>query len=330
MELPFWKNKKVLITGGAGFVGSYVAEMLVAFGANVRVVDCVNKKEASNLKAVINNIEFLTLSLKDIHSCQKSCQGIEIVLNLAAKVGGISFNKAHPGNMFYENILINVNMLEAARLSNVERYLVTSSACVYSRHCSIPTPESEGFNDFPEAENDGYGWAKRMAEFQAEAYYREFNMKIAIARPYNTYGPRDCFDPEKSHVIPSLIKRIFDGENPLRVWGSGEQSRSFLYVTDLARGILEVAEKYPVCDPVNLGNDEEIKIKDLVKLIIKLSNRKIDFFFDTSKPDGQPRRNCDITKAKEKIGFEARIKLEEGIKSTIDWALNNSIIKKNE
>jgi GDP-L-fucose synthase len=162
-----------------------------------------------------------------------------------------------------------------------------------------------------------------MAEFQANAYAREFGMKIAIARPYNAYGPRDHFDPEKSHVIPALIKRVFDGENPLTVWGDGEQSRAFLYVTDLARGLLEVTEKYAEADPLNIGTEEEIKIKDLVSLILKISGFNHKVSFDTSKPSGQPRRNCDNTKAMAKTGFRAKVKLEDGLKKTIEWYVAN-------
>jgi GDP-L-fucose synthase len=158
-----------------------------------------------------------------------------------------------------------------------------------------------------------------MAEFQASAYAREFGMKIAIARPYNAYGPRDHFEPEKSHVIPALIRRVFDGENPLTVWGDGDQSRAFLYVTDLARGLLEVTERYAETDPINLGTNEEIKIRDLVSLILQLSGFNPKVYFDTSKPSGQPRRNCDNTKAKAKIGFEAKVKLKEGLEKTIEW-----------
>ncbi len=183
----------------------------------------------------------------------------------------------------------------------------------------MPTPWYGGFRDVPEDTKEGYGWAKRMAEVQARAYSQEFGMKIAIVRPYNTYGPRDHFDPEKSHVIPALVKKIFDGEDPLTVWGDGEQSRAFLYVEDVIEGMLRAIETYPVYDPVNLGTDEEIRIKDLVRLIIELSGKNPRIYFDTSKPSGQPRRNCDNRKAKTKLGFEARIGLREGLEKTIKW-----------
>ena len=321
--MPFWKGKKVLVTGGAGFIGSYVVEMLLKSGARVRVADYLSKSKVLNLASVIKEVDFLKADLRDSLDCRKACRGMDIVLNLAARVGGINFNKLYPGTIFRDNILISTNMLEAARISNVERVLVASSACVYPHFCKIPTPESEGFSGIPEPTNDGYGWAKRMAEFQAQAYARQFGMKIAIVRPYNAYGPRDHFDIEKSHVIAALIARICKGENPLRVWGNGRQSRSFLYVSDFARGVLEATQKYAVCDPLNLGSEEEIKIRDLVELIVRLSGKKIGIVFDTSKPAGQPRRSCDVTKAKKKIGFKARVKLAEGLDRTITWCLEN-------
>lgn len=317
--MSFWKNKRVLVTGGAGFIGSHVVELLVEKDAKVRVADNLENGNLENLEKVKNKIEFTKSNLHDISDCLGVCKDIDIVLNLAAKVGGIEFNKNHPGTMFRDNILIGANMLEAAKQNNVERFLAVSSACVYPRFCKVPTPESEGFRDAPESTNDGYGWAKRMAEFQATAYNREFGMKIAIARPYNTYGPRDHFDLEKSHVIPALIKRIFDGENPLVVWGDGQQTRAFIYVTDTARGLISVIEKYPDADPVNIGTDQEIEIKDLVKMILEMSGAKTEVIFDASRPSGQPRRNSDNSKAMRTMGFRAEIDLRKGLKMTIDW-----------
>lgn len=217
------------------------------------------------------------------------------------------------------NIQIFMNMLESSRKLDVERFLTVSSACVYPRHCTIPTPEEEGFLSVPEPTNEGYGWAKRMEEFLSMTYKTEYGMKIAIARPYNAYGPRDNFDPKSSHVIPSLIKRVLDGENPLDVWGSGNQTRSFLYVEDFVEGILLTCEKYAVADPVNIGSDDETTIRDLVNLILNICKCDSKVIFDRSKPEGQPRRKCDTTKAKKVLGFEARTPLKEGLKNTIDW-----------
>jgi len=317
--MSFWKKKNVLVTGGAGFVGSHLVEMLVEKEAKVKVVDNLENGVSENLASVKSKIEFAQNDLKTLEGCLEATNNIDIVMNLAAKVGGIEFNRQHPGMMFYGNVQVSANMLEAARINKVERFLVVSSACVYPRFCKIPTPESEGFVHVPEPTNEGYGWAKRMAEFQGMAYAKEFGMKIAIARPYNAYGPRDHFNPEKSHVIPALIKRIFEGEDPVVVWGDGEQSRAFLYVEDFARGLIELTEKYPKADPVNIGTDEEIKIKDLINLIVKLSGKNPKVIFDTTKPAGQPRRNCDNAKAKEKIGFIPKINLEGGLKKTIEW-----------
>lgn len=321
----FWIEKNVLVTGGAGFIGSHVTEMLVNIGANVRVVDNLENGLLQNLGACKEKIDLIKGTLTKQGVCEKACRNMDIVLNLAAKVGGIGFNKAHPGTMFTSNILINTQVLEAARKSDVERYLCVSSACVYPRHCTIPTPETEGFKDVPEPTNSGYGWAKRMAEVQSQNYATEYGMKIGIVRPYNAYGPRDHFEPTKSHVIPAITKKIFDGMNPIVVWGDGEQSRAFIYVTDLARGLLLTIERYPKPDPINIGTDEEIKIRDLTHIIVKLSKKapQPKIFFDASKPAGQPRRNSDNTKAKKLIGFEAETPLKKGLEKTIRWYKNN-------
>jgi len=321
--MNFWKNKKVLVTGGAGFVGSHLVEKLVQAGAEVLVADRMSAIARRNLLAVKDKIKFLEVDLFDFDSCKKITEGVEIVMNLAAKVAGIEYNQKYPAEMFFDNVHICANMLEAARLSRVERFLLVSSACVYPRQCLIPTPESEGLRYIPEPTNEGYGWAKRMAEAQAMFYAKEFGMKVAIVRPYNAYGPRDCFEPERSHVIPALIRRVFAEENPLVVWGDGEQSRAFLYVEDFARGLVEITEKYAVADPINLGTDEEVKIKDLVRMIVEISGKNIKIVFDCSKPSGQPRRNCDNTKLRQKVGFVPATSLKEGLKKTIDWYKEN-------
>jgi GDP-L-fucose synthase len=190
---------------------------------------------------------------------------------------------------------------------------------VYPRDCAIPTPEAEGVRGVPEKTNEGYGWAKRMAEYAGRAYAEEFGMEIAIARPYNAYGPRDHFDPERSHVIAALVKRVCDGENPVKVWGDGGATRSFLYVEDFARGLLEVAEKYPKADPLNVGADDEVSVRELAEMIVRLSGSRARLVFDPSKPSGQPRRRCDVAKAKKAIGFTARVALPEGLAKTIAW-----------
>ncbi len=321
--MSFWQNKHVLVTGGAGFIGSHVVELLVAEKAKVRVADILELKGCRSLDNVKDKIEFIECDFLKFNDCLEVTKGIDTTLNLAAKVGGIEFNIKYPGTIFRDNLLMGINMFEAARINKNERFLVVSSACVYSRLCKVPTSEAEGFIDEPEPTNYGYGWAKRIAEVQAKVYYKEFGIKIAIARPYNTYGPRDHFDPEKSHVIPALIKRVFDGENPLVIWGDGEQTRAFVFVTDTARGLTSLIEKYPEPDPVNIGTDEEVKIKDLIAMILEISGIKTKVMFDASKPSGQPRRNSDNSKAISKIGFRVEVRLREGLKKTIDWYKNN-------
>lgn len=317
--MSFWLDKKVLVTGGAGFVGSYVVELLLERGAKVTVADRIASGVPQNLVEFAANVKLKNVDLGDLNQAAECCRGQEVVVNMAARTGGVGFNTGHPGTVFRDNVIMNTNMLEAARLADAERFLVVSSSCVYPPDATVPTPETEGFRGDPEPVNFGYGWAKRLAEIQARTYAEEFGMQIAIARPYNAYGPRAQFDPELSHVVAALIKRVFDGQNPVLVWGDGEQERAFLHVRDFARGLLETVEKYPVCDPVNIGTDEETKIKDLVNLIIKLSGKDVQPFFDASKPAGSPRRNCDTTKAKEKVGFVAEIGLAEGLRETIDW-----------
>ncbi|MCL5432571.1 MAG: NAD-dependent epimerase/dehydratase family protein [Patescibacteria group bacterium] len=319
MKKDFWSRKKVLVTGGAGFIGSHVVEKLVDRKALVTVLDNLENGKKSNLKSVLKKIKFIKGDIRNIKTSQKACRKQEIVMNLAAKVGGIEFNKTHQGTMLFHNLIIPSVMFEAARLEKVKRFLSVSSACVYPRKAMVPTPETEGFIDEPEPTNSGYGWAKRMSELLGKHYAEEFGMEVSVVRPYNCYGPRDHFDPNTSHVIPALIKRIFDGENPVKVWGSGKQTRAFLYVEDLAEGMITAIEKYPVPDPINLGTDEEISIKNLIQKIIKISGIKTKVLFDTSKPDGSPRRNSNNKKAKEKIGFTAKVKLDDGLEKTIGW-----------
>lgn len=315
----FWKNKKVLVTGGAGFIGSHVVEKLVRRGAKVTVLDNLQNGKLKNLSAVKSKISLIHGDCTNMADALRVCRKKDIVMNLAARVGGIEYNRMHQATMLRDNLNIEITMIEAARISHVERFLVISSACVYPRGCSVPTPETEGFFSEPEPTNGGYGWAKRMAELLGKYYAEEFGMKVGIVRPYNCYGPRDHFDRKTSHVIPALIKRVFDGENPVVVWGSGNQTRAFLYVEDLAEGMIKAIEKYPVPDPVNIGTDEEVSIKILVEMIVSLSGKNTKIEFDTSKPDGSPRRNSNNAKAIEKISFRVWTKLAEGLKKTIDW-----------
>jgi GDP-L-fucose synthase len=315
----FWWNKKVLVTGGAGFIGSYLVEKLVTRGAKVTVLDNLEHSKIDNLETVKNKINLMLGDCKDYATAIEACDGQDVVMNLAAKVRGIEYNRTHQSAMMVDNLSIATNIIKAASRCSVERFLVVSSACVYPRDAIIPTPEAEGFISEPEPTNSGYGWAKRMAELLGKYYNDETNMKVGIVRPYNCYGPRDHFDLETSHVIPALIKRILDKENPLKVWGSGNQTRAFVYVEDMAEGLIQAIEKYPVPDPVNLGTNEEISIRDLASKIFTIMGIDSEIVFDTSKPDGSLRRNSDNTKMQKEIGFIATTSLDEGLKKTIEW-----------
>lgn len=315
----FYSGKKVLVTGGAGFIGSHVVDMLVSRGAHVTVPLRISTKRDSLLD-VEKYITLVETDLRDKKGVDAVMRGQDIVINLAAaKGGGIAHSMLHQGSLFRDNMQPFLNTLDAAREAGVERFLVVSSACVYSKEASHHAKESEGFVGEPEAANAGYGWSKRMEEYLGKAYAEEFGMKIAIARPYNAYGPRDDFFAEYSHVIPGLIKRIIAGENPLVVWGTGTQTRSFVYATDFARGMLEVCEKYPAADPLNIASNEEISIGDLARLLIELTGKDVKVEFDTSKPDGPKRRSADTSKAFEKIGFRTDVSLREGLKKSIEW-----------
>ena len=299
--MSFYHNKSVFVTGGNGFIGSHLVKAL--------------KQQKAKLEAPSRK----KLDLSDAKATNQALKNIDYLFHLAAHVGGIHYNNAHPATLLHQNLLPTLNILEAARLNKVKRVLIVSSACVYPRHCTIPTPESEGFLDHPEPTNFGYGWSKRIAEILAKTYSQEFNLKIGIVRPYNVYGPGDNFDPKQSHVVPALIKKVCDDQNPLVVWGDGSATRSFIFVKDVVKGLLLALEKYPKPDPINLGTTEEISIKDLTQLIIKLAGIKTTIKFDKSKPNGQPRRNCDTKKAVNLLNFKATTKLKTGLPKAIKY-----------
>lgn len=321
--MNFYQNKKILVTGGGGFIGSHLVEKLVNLKAKVTVVSRRKEEDIFFLQSVKNKIKIITADLKNPKRAAGAVKKQDYIFHLAAHVGGINYNNAHPARLLYENVLPSLNLIESAKKERIEKILVVSSACVYPRYCKIPTPESEGFINEPEPTNYGYGWAKRFNEIAAKTYNKEFGMKIGIVRPYNVYGPRDNFDPEQSHVIPALIKRVCDKQNPLIVWGDGTATRSFIFVDDVVNGMLMALRKYSHPDPINLGTSEEISIRNLIKLIVKLSGKKTKIKFDKSKPNGQPRRCCDTQKAKTILGFSAKIKLHQGLPKVIKYYQEN-------
>ncbi len=317
----FWEGKNVLVTGGAGFAGSHLVETLLKMGANVRVVDNLSRNNANNLAHILDKIEFIQGDLSDFSLCENVCKDCEIVFHLAAKIRGINYNVNHQGEMFFSNAIINLNMFEAARRANVKRFLYVSTVGIYPRNCRIPTPEEDGFLGDPEPSSFGYGWAKRMGEIQAKCYYDEYNMQIAIIRPWNIYGPRDDFNLETAPVIPSLIRKVLE-QDEIEVWGDGSQTRTFTYVDDFVQGAILAVEKCSKPEPLNIGSNEEVSIKELLSLIIEITGRNIKVVFNKDKPSGAPRRCPDISKAKKLIGYEPKVSIREGLKRTIDWFLN--------
>jgi GDP-L-fucose synthase len=323
--VSFWGQKKVMVTGGYGFIGSHLVERLLEAGANVKVADFAPSEGArKNLQTVEREIEFQEADLADPQACGKVCRGADVVMHLAAKIRGVGYNVKHHGEMFFSNALMNLNMLEAARLASVDRFLCVSTVGVYPKESHVPTPEEDGFKGEPESSGFGYGWSKRLAEVQARCYKDEYGMKIAIVRPWNVYGPRVDFNPETAPVVPSQIRKVLEAEDVITVWGDGEQTRSFTYVSDEVGGMMLAVEKYPEADALNIGTSEEIKIKDLVRLIVRLSGKNLEIKFDTSKPSGAARRCPDIFKAQRLIGYEPKVRMEEGLQKTMDWYLERT------
>jgi GDP-L-fucose synthase len=251
---------------------------------------------------------------------------MDIVIHLAAKVGGIGYNQKYPATLFYDNAIMGIQLMEAARLENLEKFVAIGTVCAYPKYTPVPFEEEDLWNGYPEETNAPYGIAKKMLLVQAQAYRKQYDFNAIYLLPVNLYGPRDNFHPEYAHVIPALIKKMVDavleGKDEVVVWGTGKPSREFLYVENAAEGILLATEKYEKQNPVNLGTGREITIKDLVSLISELTGFEGEIMWDTSKPDGQPRRRLDVRRAKEEFGFEAKTDFKEGLKRTIEWYKN--------
>lgn len=267
------------------------------------------------------------MDLRKWENCIEVVKDMDIVIHMAAKVGGIGFNRKYPATLFYDNAIMGIQLIEAARQEGIEKFVVIGTVCSYPKYTPVPFKEEDLWEGYPEETNAPYGIAKKMLLVQAQAYRAQYGFDAIYLLPVNLYGPRDNFHPEHSHVIPALIMKMFDAKlkrkNEVVVWGTGKPTREFLYVEDAADGILLATEKYDKKDPVNLGTGKEIKIKDLVTLIAKLTGYEGNIVWDTSKPDGQPRRCLNTSKAKEEFGFEAKTDLEEGLKRTIEWYKNN-------
>lgn len=320
MTKGFWNNKNVLVAGGAGFIGSYLVDLLVEQGANVTVADNLSRGRLENLSAVTDQISFHNMDLRHLGQCEKACCDQDVVMSLAAPAFGIKYSMAHHGQMLTDVTRISFNLLDAARRQNVPRFLVVSSSCVYPDDAGVPTKEDEALRGAPETVNIGYGWGKRMVELQGQYYAREYGMAVAIARPFNAYGPRESFDLNKGHVIPTLIQKVINGNDPVNIWGSGNQTRSFVHVKDFALGLMLLTEHYAVADPVNLGHDRETTIRELIERILSITGKKPKLVFDTTKPEGAARKSADVTKLKKAThGFTPKISLDEGLEEMIEY-----------
>lgn len=321
MKMNFWNGKRVLVGGGAGFLGSYITPELVQSGARVVIVDNLENSTTRYLEPVLDKIEFVQADLRDAETCERLVRAKDVIINLAAKAYGMEYSRSHNGEMLVYNLQCTLTPLEAARKNNVEHFLIVSSSCVYPDDAPIPTPELPTFTGSPESVNEGYGWAKRIQELAGAYYAGDYGMKVAIVRPFNPYGGHYRWGSEdKAHVIPALVKRILDGENPLIVWGSGNQRRNFLHASDAARLILKVMEKQVGATPVNIGYDDDTSIADLVALICDVAGKHPRIIFDTSKPEGRFRKCADATRLRELTdGYVPRVSLREGIAEMVEW-----------
>lgn len=318
MSDAFWAGKRVCVTGGAGFIGSYLTELVVDAGAQVTVADTLERGTLDRLASVRDRIKVLQVDVGTSDGAHAAADGQDVVLNLAAKVTGIEYNRFHNADMFTANMRIVSSVLEAAASARVGRVLTVSTACIYPHDALVPTPETEGARGTPEPTNEGYGWAKRMAEELSRYYANETGLDVVVCRPFNAYGPRDHWDEATSHVIPALVKRVLDREDPVVVWGSGNQTRAFLHARDAAKGMALIAEHANGSDPINIGHDTEISMRDLVEIIIGMTGSSTRVTFDTSKPDGYPRRAADVTKLLATTGWVPDTPLQTGLAEMID------------
>jgi len=311
------REKKVIVTGGAGFLGRFVTKKLKDGNCKDIFIPKIEEYDLRNLDAI-----------KKMYRDAKA----DIVIHLAAVVGGIGANRENPGSFFYDNLIMGIQLIEQARLTGIEKFIALGTICAYPKFTPVPFKEEDLWNGYPEETNAPYGLAKKMLLVQSQAYRQQYNFNSIFLLPVNLYGPGDNFDPKSSHVIPALIKKFHDAKidnhNEVIVWGTGKATREFLYVEDCAEAIVLATEKYDKPDPVNIGAGFEISIKDLAEKIKDIIGFKGKVVWDITKPDGQPRRCLDTTKAEKEFGFKAKVKFDEGLKKAIDWYILN-IARKN-
>lgn len=313
----FWGRRRVIVTGGAGFLGSFVVEKLRERGAAEVIVPRSRDYDLRHLEA----IRQLLADTSIVEAGER--KPVEVILHLAARVGGIGANRQHPAEFFYDNLMMGVQLLHEAWRAGVEKFVAIGTICAYPKFTPVPFKEEDLWNGYPEETNAPYGLAKKMLLVQAQAYRQQYGFNAIYLLPVNLYGPGDNFDLETSHVIPALIRKCIEaqerGEEEVVVWGTGNPTREFLYVEDAAEGILLAAERYNGSEPVNLGSGMEIRIRDLAELIGRLTGFRGRFVYDATRPDGQPRRCLDTSKAERLFGFRARTPFEEGLRRTIEW-----------
>jgi len=310
--MSFWSDKRVVVTGGAGFLGKVVERELREHGCRDIFIPRSKDYDLREKDAILRLL--------------KTAQP-DMVIHLAAVVGGIGANRENPGKFFYDNIMMGTQLIEQSRLFGVKKFVALGTICAYPKFTPVPFREDNLWGGYPEETNAPYGLAKKMLLVQSQAYRAQYGFNSIFLLPVNLYGPGDNFSPASSHVIPALIKKCVDakiaGEASITVWGTGKASREFLYVDDAARGIIMAAETYDKPDPVNLGAGFEITIKDLAELIVELTGFEGKLVWDATKPDGQPRRCLDTSRAEREFGFKAKVAFRDGLKKTIEWYVAN-------
>lgn len=311
----FWKDKRVIVTGGAGFLGSFVVGKLKALGAAEVIVPLVEEYDLTDTNTISRFFDDVL---------QKKDQELStLIIHLAALAGGIGANRARPAEFFYKNLVMGVHLIHEAWLRGVEKFVAIGTICAYPKFTPLPFREENLWDGYPEETNAPYGLAKKMLLVQAQAYRDQYGYNTIYLLPVNLYGPRDNFNLETSHVIPALIRKCVEaqerGDRTVTLWGDGSPTREFLYVEDAAEGILLAAEHYNGREPVNLGSGMEISIKNLAELIARLTGFEGKFIWDTSKPNGQPRRALDVSRGEKYFGFRAQVPFEEGLRRTIEW-----------
>jgi GDP-L-fucose synthase len=302
------EDKRILVTGGAGFLGRQVIDQLCQHGANREKITVTRSHDCD---------------LRVWENCQRAANQQDIIIHLAAHVGGIGLNREKPGELFYDNLMMGTQLIHAAYQQGIEKFVCVGTICAYPKFTPVPFKEDDIWNGYPEETNAPYGIAKKALLVQLQSYRQQYGFNGIYLLPVNLYGPEDNFNPGSSHVIPALIRKVQEaqtrGEKQLPVWGDGSPTREFLYSTDAARGIVMGTQFYNDAEPVNLGTGYDISIKDLITLICELMEYEGEIVWETDKPNGQPRRCLDTERAKQAFGFTAEVEFREGLKNTIDW-----------